>query len=870
MTTIKSKWAKPSFGLNACRLIAVLVHCGQGNQFLKPCGIVKMLMQNRIYRFIFIVGFLLTTTAVSVAQIPVLEKTFPLPRGENPNEFKNPVRIFVDTSGFMYIADAGNRRVVVLNPDGSFKLAIGDKKLDRIGYPADIAIDRKGWIYIVDSAERLVLQYDETGKRRGQIGTSKTFRRPVAVAVDDSANVYVADEGFKQIMAFDQFKRPLFTMQQYSGVGTGKAEFRFRKPSVVRVDKILRLYVLDEQRQRIFVYDKNRALVNEIQLSAGGTRFENPVDFTVNTHGELFCLDAGRSVVYYLSDLTVPVWRPFFKKGKSVLEFDRPAGLSVKQRQFLYVVDAASFDVEKIVFNGLPEKPALGQPVAVAPLKPAVTEIVSSLSDSGQVIITSVAAKKLFLAVTDELGQVVRGLEAADFSLSASGTPLAITGLAPLNKTDEKLALVLVLGAKNLGPGEVEEAKDAIVREILPEIDEFKDKIAIITYAGGVEVALEPESNTAKIEKKLRAIAFAGQQLALYDALVRAKKLLEEKQVVGQRAIILLADEKDEKSQNDFFAIAKIAEKEGFPNIYIMGFDTRKNNEYLKDLRRLSEATGGVYYATVNAKHFSKIAAQLITILKYQYVAQLTADVPPGMISADVNLEGKHLLVTSTPGHIPETAPGPRKKGGFTATLKVILMAAGLGLILALAILGKKPALKIVGLVLGGLLLVIGLSLGRPFNFGTLRLIVIVVVILVALAGAIVAFTKKRKGKCPACGKVVKPEWTACMFCKAPLPAKGGKKAATLTVKKGKLQGRRFALSKETSLGSGRENQIVLDYEGVSRNHARIELRDGRFEIIDLNSTNCTFVNGQKVTRTALKNKDVISLARVVDLLFEM
>jgi pSer/pThr/pTyr-binding forkhead associated (FHA) protein len=54
---------------------------------------------------------------------------------------------------------------------------------------------------------------------------------------------------------------------------------------------------------------------------------------------------------------------------------------------------------------------------------------------------------------------------------------------------------------------------------------------------------------------------------------------------------------------------------------------------------------------------------------------------------------------------------------------------------------------------------------------------------------------------------------------------------------------------------------------GVSRTHARISLRDGRYLIEDLNSTNCTYLNRQKLTPrtpTLLNDGDEIRLGRVM------
>lgn len=55
-------------------------------------------------------------------------------------------------------------------------------------------------------------------------------------------------------------------------------------------------------------------------------------------------------------------------------------------------------------------------------------------------------------------------------------------------------------------------------------------------------------------------------------------------------------------------------------------------------------------------------------------------------------------------------------------------------------------------------------------------------------------------------------------------------------------------------------NDVVIKLPLISRNHFSIECKDGECTIADKNSTNGTFVNGQKVISAKLKDGDVISI----------
>ena len=64
---------------------------------------------------------------------------------------------------------------------------------------------------------------------------------------------------------------------------------------------------------------------------------------------------------------------------------------------------------------------------------------------------------------------------------------------------------------------------------------------------------------------------------------------------------------------------------------------------------------------------------------------------------------------------------------------------------------------------------------------------------------------------------------------------------------------RRISFNKaEITIGRVQGNDIVLPKGNVSKRHARVLLKDGKFIIVDLKSTNGTYVNGRKVERAPL------------------
>lgn len=86
---------------------------------------------------------------------------------------------------------------------------------------------------------------------------------------------------------------------------------------------------------------------------------------------------------------------------------------------------------------------------------------------------------------------------------------------------------------------------------------------------------------------------------------------------------------------------------------------------------------------------------------------------------------------------------------------------------------------------------------------------------------------------------------------------------ASLFVIQGSDQGRRFDLDEEAiSLGRDNDNHIQLHDSEVSRHHAEVRADESGFLLVDLSSSNGTFVNGTAVTEHQLGNGDRVQLGR--------
>jgi Protein of unknown function (DUF3662)/FHA domain len=77
------------------------------------------------------------------------------------------------------------------------------------------------------------------------------------------------------------------------------------------------------------------------------------------------------------------------------------------------------------------------------------------------------------------------------------------------------------------------------------------------------------------------------------------------------------------------------------------------------------------------------------------------------------------------------------------------------------------------------------------------------------------------------------------------------------------VQGHRYELTGEVAvIGRGAEADVVVDDAGVSRRHAELHLKDGKARVVDLGSTNGTYVNGERISVAELTDGATITVGR--------
>ncbi len=150
-------------------------------------------------------------------------------------------------------------------------------------------------------------------------------------------------------------------------------------------------------------------------------------------------------------------------------------------------------------------------------------------------------------------------------------------------------------------------------------------------------------------------------------------------------------------------------------------------------------------------------------------------------------------------------------------------------------------------------------------------LFIIILIAVAVLSWALVRSIPSKRCANPRCRRAVVRGRDQCPFCGTPYPGKTrfNTPSAPASYELRFLQGpqsgqrRQFSLSPLT-IGRAETNDLVLAGLLISRNHAQIMYEHGDFVIYDRDSTNGTYVNGQRVAAHPLSHGDRIQIGPYV------
>ena len=237
-------------------------------------------------------------------------------------ELGSPVRVLVDSSGKIYIADGVNQRIRMIS-SGTITTIAGDGTAGYAGDaaaatkaelndPTGMALDSSGNLYIADASNNVIRMVSTSGiistfagnntvgyTGDGGLAVDANLSNPTAVVVDKSGNVFIADAGNNVI-------REVASTNISTVVGGAATLLQLSQPDGLALDSTGALYIADTGNRRIIkvvnggpsVFAGNGTLGNS---GDGGPAVDaalgDPMGVAVDAAGNVYIADTFNSLI---------------------------------------------------------------------------------------------------------------------------------------------------------------------------------------------------------------------------------------------------------------------------------------------------------------------------------------------------------------------------------------------------------------------------------------------------------------------------------------------------------------------------------------------------------------------------------------------
>jgi DNA-binding beta-propeller fold protein YncE len=220
-----------------------------------------------------------------------------------------------------------------------------------LGATSAVTVDVEGHIWIADRCGRNnctdstldpIMEFDSKGNFLHGFGAGM-FVFPHGIFIDKAGHIWVTDakaagEKGNDVLEFDQNGKLLRTLGKPGDSGSGSVTLNM--PSAVLVAPNGEIFVADghepgEIHAQIVKFDRNGRFIKRWGANGSGPgQFDMPHALAMDSRGRLFVADRGnnRIQIFDREGNLLSIWP----------QFGRPSGVSIDQRDVLYVTDSES------------------------------------------------------------------------------------------------------------------------------------------------------------------------------------------------------------------------------------------------------------------------------------------------------------------------------------------------------------------------------------------------------------------------------------------------------------------------------------------------------------------------------------------------
>ena len=383
---------------------------------------------------------------------------------------------------------------------------------------------------------------------------------------------------------------------------------------------------------------------------------------------------------------------------------------------------------------------------------------------------------------------------------------------------------VLVDTSRSVTPGQFQEAK-ALLNSLAPSLVE-KGPVALFAFNDEPVKVVDFTTDAAAFQAGVAKLEQGGQFTLLYDAVYAAVKEIEARKVEG--LVLLVTDGRDE---NSAVTLEDASARANAAHVAVVSVGMGALDE--KALRRLSTLTGGAYAGRLPGLEAGAVQGTLGKAM--QALVPIAPPLPPPPAAPEVAAPVQ-----------PQAAP-PAPARNYTWLLFLLVLLVLLGMVVGIIVLLKRtkaPETKSCE------------KCGRPLNLWETEC-------PVCLAQKLAITNPGTEPQTPAAEAA--PEIDPALMQKGPASEMLEHtlvmdEVPVLVLQRGKNPPRMFQLPGDQVVSVGRDkvNTISISDQTLSGQHFRIVPKGMTYYLVDLQSTNGTYLNGERVTLKELKPGSVI------------